>query len=66
MILISFAAVAIFAWTSFYFLGSLDIVNGLVAKTTTLPDVDSALLGAFGLGQGAYLVKKAALPSGQG
>ena len=70
MILISIAAVAIFAWTSFYFLGALDIVNTvngiLVAKTTTLPDVDSALLGAFGLGQGAYLVKKAALPLGQG
>ena len=29
------------------------------AKVTNLPDVDTTLLAAFGLGQGAYLTKKA-------
>lgn len=32
----------------------------------SLPDVDSSLLAGFGIGQGAYLVKKAALPLGKG
>lgn len=61
MILISSVATVIFACASWEFLTLLDI-----AKTTTLPDVDTALLGSFGIGQGAYLIKKAALPNGVG
>lgn len=38
------------------------VVAGLgyipIAPTMTLPDVDSTLLGVFGIGQGAYLIKK--------
>lgn len=61
MILISSAATVIFACASWEFLTLIDI-----ARTTTLPDVDTALLGSFGIGQGAYLIKKAALPKGVG
>jgi hypothetical protein len=61
MILISGVATVIFACASWEFLTLIDIV-----QTTTLPDVDTALLGSFGIGQGAYLIKKAALPDGVG
>jgi hypothetical protein len=61
MILISGVATVIFACASWEFLTLIDIV-----KTTQLPDVDTALLGSFGIGQGAYLIKKAALPNGVG
>jgi len=61
MILISGVATVIFACVSWEFLALIDIV-----ETTTLPDVDTALLSAFGIGQGAYLIKKAALPAGVG
>jgi hypothetical protein len=33
-------------------------------RTVTLPDVDSTVLAAFGLGQGAYLGKKLAGAAG--
>ena len=61
MILISSVATLIFAAASWEFLTMVDIV-----RATTLPDVDTALLGSFGIGQGAYLIKKAALPNGVG
>ena len=61
MILISSVATVIFAAASWEFLTLVDIV-----QTTQLPDVDTALLGSFGIGQGAYLIKKAALPNGVG
>jgi hypothetical protein len=61
MILISSVATLIFAAASWEFLTLVDIV-----QTTQLPDVDTALLGSFGIGQGAYLIKKAALPDGVG
>ena len=61
MILITVAAVAIFVAASFHFMGKLAL-----ATPVTLPDVDTALLAGFGIGQGAYLFKKAALPLGQG
>jgi len=35
-------------------------------QSVDLPDVDTALLSAFGIGQGAYLVKKAASDPGKG
>lgn len=56
MILVTLVAVAIFLLTAFHFLGALE----LATPTTTLPDVDTGLLASFGIGQGAYLVKKAA------
>jgi hypothetical protein len=61
MILIALAAVGIFALSAFHMLGSLEM-----APTVTLPDVDSTLLASFGIGQGAYLVKKAASKLGEG
>ena len=61
MILITLAAVAIFVLSAFHFLGLL-----AVEHTVTLPDVDTTLLSGFGLGQGAYLIKKAALKPGEG
>jgi hypothetical protein len=61
MILITLAAALIFLLTTYNFLG-------LLALTTpvTLPDVGTTLLSGFGLGQGAYLIKKAALNAGDG
>ncbi len=53
MFFITLLAVTIFLLTSFNFLGWVEykaIIN--------LPDVDTTLLSAFGLGQGAYLLKK--------
>lgn len=61
MILVTMAAVTIFILGSFHFLGSLQ-----VAESITLADVDTTLLSGFGLGQGAYLVKKAASAPGDG
>lgn len=61
MIMITLAAVAIFICQSFWWLTDLQ-----VSAQVTLPDVDGALLSGFGLGQGAYLFKKAALPLGKG
>lgn len=61
MIVITLAAVVIFAVNCFVYLGRLPL-----EAVTTLPDVDTTLLSAFGLGQGAYLIKKAALPPNQG
>jgi hypothetical protein len=61
MILVTVAAVAIFVSQAAHDAGSL-----LVTHAATLPDVDSSLLAGFGIGQGAYLVKKAAVGAGQG
>jgi hypothetical protein len=61
MILVTAAAVMVFGLSAFHFLGALAL-----EPQVELPDVDTALLSGFGLGQGAYLVKKAALPPGQG
>jgi hypothetical protein len=61
MILITCAAAAIFLLSAAHFFGLLMLDN-----PTTLPDVDSTLLAGFGVGQGAYLVKKAAVKVGEG
>lgn len=61
MILITAAAIVIFALSAIHYLAVVDI-----APTTTLPDVDTTLLSGFGLGQGAYLVKKMASNPGEG
>ncbi len=54
-------AVGTFLIMSFHFLGWLEY-----AQQITLPDVDTTLLSGLGLGQGAYLAKKAASDAGKG
>lgn len=61
MLLVTLAAVVIFGVSGYHFLGSLP-----VEYTTSLPDIDTTLLSGFGIGQGAYLVKKAAAKLGEG
>ena len=55
MLVVTLLAVAMYLMLIFHFLGSIEFT-----KTLTLPDVDTTILAAFGLGQGAYLTKKAA------
>jgi hypothetical protein len=55
MILITLIAIATYVVTCFHQLGNLEF-----AQQVSLPDIDSYLLASFGIGQGAYLVKKAA------
>jgi hypothetical protein len=61
MIFVTLTAVAIFGLACFNALAMLPY-----QMHVSLPDVDSSLLAGFGIGQGAYLVKKAALPLGKG
>ena len=61
MILIAMVAAGVFVFKAFHFLGELQM-----APTVMLPDVDTTLLASFGVGHGAYLVKKAASAPGAG
>jgi len=61
MIFISLIAVVIYLLSTFNSLGSIPL-----QAHVSLPDIDTSLLGGFGVGQGAYLIKKAALPVGRG
>jgi len=61
MILITLTAVLIFLGKTYQFPGGLAL-----QPSVTLPDVDTALLSAFGLGQAAYLLKKGASRLGLG
>jgi hypothetical protein len=61
MIAITLAAVVIYLTGTFNALASIPL-----QVHVSLPDVDRSLLAGFGIGQGAYLVKKAALPLGRG
>jgi len=54
MLMVTLVAVAMYMTLIFHFLGTIEFL-----KTATLPDVDSTILAGFGLGQGAYLAKKA-------
>jgi hypothetical protein len=54
-------AVTTFLIMSFHFLGLLEY-----AQQITLQDIDTTLLSGLGLGQGAYLAKKAASDAGKG
>jgi hypothetical protein len=54
MLVVTFVAVGMYLTLIFHFLGSVALV-----KTAILPDVDTTILASFGLGQGAYLAKKA-------
>jgi hypothetical protein len=61
MLFIAVIAVVIFALASYHFLETVQITQSI-----TLPDVDTTLLSLFGIGQGAYLVKKAGSAPGVG
>jgi len=61
MIAITLTAVVIYLTSTFNALASIPL-----QAHVSLPDVDTSLLAGFGIGQGAYLVKKAALPLGRG
>jgi hypothetical protein len=60
MIVVTILAVAMYFGMVIIFLGSIE-----KAHTVTLPDVDTTILAAFGLGQGAYLTKKAVANVGE-
>jgi threonine/homoserine/homoserine lactone efflux protein len=55
MLVVTFIAVGMYLMLIFHYLGTVEFL-----KTASLPDVDTTILASFGLGQGAYLVKKAA------
>jgi hypothetical protein len=54
MLVVTFIAVATYIVLILNFFGTIEY-----SKVVTLPDVDTTLLATFGLGQGAYLTKKA-------
>lgn len=54
MLMVTLLAVGMYLMLIFNFLGSI-----AAAASIHLPDVDSTILASFGLGQGAYLTKKA-------
>ncbi len=54
MLVVTFVAVGMYLTLFFHYLGTVDLL-----KTASLPDVDTTILASFGLGQGAYLAKKA-------
>jgi hypothetical protein len=60
MFFITLLAIGMFLVLIFNFLGTIEM-----RKVVNLPDVDTTILAAFGLGQGAYLAKKAAGNPGQ-
>jgi hypothetical protein len=60
MFFITLFAIGMFLLLIFNFLGAIEM-----RKIVNLPDVDTTILAAFGLGQGAYLAKKAAGNPGQ-
>jgi nucleoid-associated protein YgaU len=61
MILITLIAVVLYVIETFAFLGQLQL-----APSVTLPDIDTTLLSGFGVGQAAYLAKKAGSKLGEG
>ena len=58
MLVVTFLAVSVYGYQIYEFMAHVEMV-----KSVMLPDVDTTILSVFGLGQGAYLAKKAA---GQG
>jgi hypothetical protein len=59
MLVVTLLAVVVYLGQVFAFLGSMERL-----QVVTLPDVDTTILAAFGLGQGAYLTKKYAGKNG--
>ncbi len=62
MVIVTLLAVAVYIYIVLHFMG---IPDKLYAPTASLPDVDSTILSVFGLGQGAYITKKAVGNVGQ-
>jgi hypothetical protein len=60
MVIVTLLAICTYLLAVHHYIGSIDLT-----ATTSLPDVDTTILSAFGLGQGAYLAKKAAGNLGQ-
>ena len=60
VVVVTLLAVGVYLVLVFHFLGALE-----TRKTIDLPDLDTTILAAFGLGQGAYLAKKAAGTPGE-
>lgn len=58
---ITLLAIVLYVLAAFPFLAQFSVSDKM-----TLPDVDTTLLSLFGLGQGAYLLKKVAAPAGKG
>jgi hypothetical protein len=54
MFVVTLLAVGMFLASVFHYLSFIQTQN-----PSRLPDVDTTILAAFGLGQGAYLTKKA-------
>jgi hypothetical protein len=54
MVVVTLIAVGMYMLLVFHFLESVEFL-----KTASLPDVDTTILAGFGIGQGAYLAKKA-------
>jgi hypothetical protein len=61
MILITIVAIVMYVYKSFNYLGSIEL-----APHVSLQDIDTYLLASFGIGQGAYLAKKAGSNLGDG
>jgi hypothetical protein len=55
MIIVTLLAVCTYLLAVHHYVGAISLT-----ATTSLPDVDTTILSTFGLGQGAYLAKKAA------
>lgn len=62
MIIVTLLAVAAYLYTMLHFMGNS---THLYDATVKLPDVDSTILSIFGIGQGAYITKKAVGNVGQ-
>ena len=54
MLLVTLLAVGMYLAATLHFLGLL-----AVSEAVKLPDIDTTILATFGLGQAAYLTKKA-------
>lgn len=62
MVIVTLLAVAAYLYTTLHFMGNS---THLYDATIKLPDVDSTILSIFGIGQGAYITKKAVGNVGQ-
>jgi hypothetical protein len=62
MVIVTLLAVATYLYLILHFMGDSALVYD---ATTKLPDVDSTILSIFGIGQGAYITKKAVGNVGQ-
>jgi hypothetical protein len=62
MVIVTLLAIAAYLYTTLHFMGNS---THLYDATVKLPDVDSTILSIFGIGQGAYITKKAVGNVGQ-